>query len=286
MSLEADPRKPPEVRGGEAMANVSVGWDGSEDIHAAQRWLRLCLPENGALDAHIERAANQLLARRINVVPRLPETVLWGNADSEYPGAVSMSGDGALPGSASPVPLARYLRVSDADMRVLLANAVHEAMRGTARGTWGDGTSRARLPTTGRPANSGQPDAISARTRPRGGVSAGFAAIATIPRASSIRRDSVSTTSPTRYGAGVRASRPSRRAGARAGDAPPSCRAARRVDPDLPHGRHPSLRTHARTGTHAGRPTRGADARRRPRGGSVPESPTQLHADRSESALG
>ena len=63
-----------------------------------------CL-RTASLDAYVERAANLLLAHRINAVPRLPETVLWGNADSEYPGAVSMSSDGAPPLGSTPAPL-------------------------------------------------------------------------------------------------------------------------------------------------------------------------------------
>lgn len=148
MSLEADPQEPPRLRPGPSMARVSVAWTGAEDIHAAQRWLRLCLPENGALDAYVERAANLLLAHRINAVPRLPETVLWGNADSEYPGAVSMSSDGAPPLPSTPVPLSQYPFVSDADMGVLLANAVHEARAGSNRG-YGVTAHRARASLSG-----------------------------------------------------------------------------------------------------------------------------------------
>ena len=161
MSLEADPQEPPRLRPGPAMTSVSVGWAGAEDIHAAQRWLRLCLPENGALDAHVERAANLLLARRINAVPRLPETVLWGNADSEYPGAVSMSSDGAPPRASTRVPLAQYRLVADTDMGILLANAVHEARRGSNRG-YGATAHRARSSL------SGQRPKISLSTRADG----------------------------------------------------------------------------------------------------------------------
>ena len=161
MSLEADPQEPPWLRLGPSMASVSVGWTGAEDIHAAQRWLRLCLPESGALEAYFERAANLLLARRINAVSRLPETVLWGNADSEYPGAVSMSSDGAPPLASTSVPLSQYPFVSDADLGVLLANAVHEARAGSNRG-YGVTAHRARASL------SGQRPKVSLSTRDDG----------------------------------------------------------------------------------------------------------------------
>ena len=148
MSLDADPRNPPAMRPGPALARVSAGWTGEEDIHAAQRWLTLCLPENGALEARVERARNLLAVHRINAVPRFPETVLWGNADNEYPGAVSMSSDGAPPLAATRVPLSRYAPVTDEDMGILLANAVHEAQRGGHRG-FGATAHRARSSLSG-----------------------------------------------------------------------------------------------------------------------------------------
>ena len=161
MSLEADPRARPRLGPGTAMARVSVGWTGAEDVHAAQRWLRLCLPENGALDAQIERAANLLLARRVDVVPRLPETVLWGNADREYAGAISMSSDGDPPRAPTTVPLTQYRPVTDGDMGILLANAVHEARGGSHRG-YGATAHRARSSL------SGQRPKLSLSTTPDG----------------------------------------------------------------------------------------------------------------------
>lgn len=148
MSLDADPHNPPGIRPGPAMARVSAGWTGDQDIHAAQRWLSLCLPENGALEAHVERAQNLLMARRINAVPRFPETVLWGNADNEYPGTVSMSSDGAAPLASTPLPLSQYASVTDKDMGILLANAVYEAQRGSHRG-FGATVHRARSSLSG-----------------------------------------------------------------------------------------------------------------------------------------
>ena len=144
MSLTADPREPPKLRPGPAMARVSVGWDGTEDVDATRRWLELRLPENGTRTAYQDRAKVLLLAHRTNALPRSPETVLRDNTDCEYPGAISLSSDGTRPLAA--VPLAQYRPVSERGIEALLASAVHAAHHGGFRDHGGASGHRARFP--------------------------------------------------------------------------------------------------------------------------------------------
>ncbi len=149
LSLEADPSEPEKLHPGPAMARMSVGWDGTEDTGTVQSWLLLCLPENGTRNAFVERTKSLLLAHRMKPVPRDPETVLWANTDCEYPGAISLSSDGAPPLSSQAVPLAQYSLITERDIGLLLESTVHEAERGSFRGHGGLMQHRARASLSG-----------------------------------------------------------------------------------------------------------------------------------------
>ena len=129
MTLQVDPREPLALRPTALIERVSARWPADVDPSVVLHWLSACLPENGALDAYIESTRNTLLAHGIPAYPRIPETVLWAHADSEYPGAVSMSRS-PLQDPSLHRPLAQYPRLAMGEAGALLGEGIRMAQRG------------------------------------------------------------------------------------------------------------------------------------------------------------
>ena len=112
-------------------ATTAARWKGDEDLDLAVRWLSACLPENGTFNAYMERASHALSAYGVPGYPRphMPETILWANAHSEYPGAVTMLRDEPREAGPRP-PLAQYAPLADADVLARLDDAVLMAHSG------------------------------------------------------------------------------------------------------------------------------------------------------------
>ena len=86
-------------------------------------------PRNGTLNGYIQQASHALTAHGIVRYPRIPETILWANDDSEYPGAVTMLRD-ELREAGLWTPLARYAPLTGPDVLAFLDDAVRMARSG------------------------------------------------------------------------------------------------------------------------------------------------------------
>lgn len=74
---------------GAALRRLSAGWDEPPAMETVSLWLEGCLPENGLRLPYEERARERRMALGGGARLSVPEDLLWGNADAEYPGAVS-----------------------------------------------------------------------------------------------------------------------------------------------------------------------------------------------------
>ena len=74
---------------GAALRRLSAEWDEPPAMETASLWLEGRLPENGLRPPYEERARERRMALGGGARLSVPEDLLWGNVDAEYPGAVS-----------------------------------------------------------------------------------------------------------------------------------------------------------------------------------------------------
>ena len=105
-TLEAHPSCPRQVTPGDALSWMSSTWTEETPAETVRSWLLCALPESGLLDAWKEDAAAALGGVGVPDQPRVPETLLWAHAGSEFGGALQTARE------EDPVP-ARAARLND-----------------------------------------------------------------------------------------------------------------------------------------------------------------------------
>ena len=123
-----DQVEPHTVEVGPAFARVSAGWGAELAPTRLLLWLDACLPENGLRLLYEADASRALVRAGLGDLPMGPVDIIWGNADREYPGAISFTRAGTTQSSAQ----TGYHRLSDEELGRHLTTMDRISQRGEA----------------------------------------------------------------------------------------------------------------------------------------------------------